>query len=78
MAKHYNTHVKSRYFNVGDLVLKKVTITTKDPTQGKLSPNWEGPYKVVNCFIRETYHLETLNGRKPHHPWNAEHLKKYY
>lgn len=39
MAKHYNTHVKPKYFYVGELVLKKVMIATKDPTQGKLGPN---------------------------------------
>ena len=34
MAKHYNTKVKPRHFQVGDLVLRKVTIATKDPSQG--------------------------------------------
>jgi hypothetical protein len=22
---------------------------TKDPTEGKMGPKWEGPYKVVGC-----------------------------
>ena len=39
MAMHYNTKVKPQCFEVGDLVLRKVTTTTKDPTQGKLGPN---------------------------------------
>ena len=39
MAKHYNNKVKPRCFEVGDLVLRKVTTATKDPTQGKLDPN---------------------------------------
>ena len=39
MAKHYNSKVRHRDFKVGDLVLKKVTGATKDPSQGKLSPN---------------------------------------
>ena len=39
MAKHYNTKIKPKYFDVMDLVLRKVTIATKDPTQGKLDPN---------------------------------------
>ena len=39
MAKHYNTNVKPRHFNIEDLVLRKVTTVTKDPTQGKLGPN---------------------------------------
>lgn len=44
MAKSYNMKVKPRHFEVGDLVLRKVTIATKDPTQGKLGSNWEEPY----------------------------------
>ena len=32
MAKHYNLRVKHRDFHVGDLVLRKVTGATKDPS----------------------------------------------
>lgn len=39
MAKHYNTWVKPWHFDIGDLVLRKVTTATKVPTQGKLGPN---------------------------------------
>ena len=31
MAKHYNSQVKHRDFKVGDLVLRKVIGTTRDP-----------------------------------------------
>ena len=41
MVKHYNVKVKPCHFKVGDLVLRKVTTTTRDPAQGKLGPNWE-------------------------------------
>ena len=41
MAKHYNSNVKHRDFQVGDLVLWKVMGTTRDPLQGKLGLNWE-------------------------------------
>ena len=44
MTKHYNSRVRHRDFQIGDLVLRKVMGTTKDPTQGKLGPIWEGPY----------------------------------
>ena len=40
MSKHYNSRVKQRDFKVGDLVLRKVTDATRDPTQRKLGPNW--------------------------------------
>ena len=78
MACYYDQRVKHREFKVGDLVLRKVTLTTKDPTQGKLGPTWEGPYKVVKFYRRATYHLKKLDGTALPHPWNVEHLKKYY
>ena len=78
MAKHYNSNVRHRDFQVGDLVLRKVMGATRDPSQGKLSPNWEGPYKISSWQRKGTYHLETLDGRKLQQPWNIEHLRKYY
>ena len=48
MAEYYNKRVKLRQLDIGDLVLRKVTIATKDLIQGKLGPTWEGPYKVVH------------------------------
>ena len=78
MAKHYNTRVGPQRLEIEDLVLRKVMTATKDPTQGKLGPNWEGPHKVVDCYRKDTYHLETLDGQKLRHPWNTKHLRKYY
>ena len=78
MEKHYNSNVRHRDFQVGDLVLRKVMGTTKDPSQGKLGPNCEGPYKIASWKRKGIYHLETLDGRRLHHPWNTEHLRKYY
>ena len=39
MAKHYNFIVRYRDFKVGDLVLRKVTGATRDPTQRKFDCN---------------------------------------
>ena len=39
ITEYYNRRVKLKKFNIGDLVLRKVTLATKDPTQGKLGPN---------------------------------------
>ena len=61
MAKHYNSRIRHRDFQVGDLVLRKVTSATRDPSQ-KLGPNWEGPYRIASWYRKDTYHLETLDG----------------
>ena len=78
MARQYDAMVKLRCFNIGDLVLKKVSLATKDPSHGKLGHNWEGPYRIINCKRQGSYYLEAFDGRKLEHPWNVEHLRRYY
>ena len=78
IARQYDAMVKPRRFNIGDLVLKKVSLATKNPAYEKLGPNWEGPYRVINCKRQGSYYLETLDRRKLEHPWNVEHLRRYY
>ena len=38
IARYYNRKVKVRRFNIGDLVLRKVSQAKKDPSQGILGP----------------------------------------
>ena len=49
MTRQYDSMVKSWRFNIGDLVLRKISLATKNPTHGKLVPNWGRPYRVINC-----------------------------
>ena len=78
MARQYDAMVKPRRFNIGDLILKKVSLATKNPAHGKLGPNWEGPYRVINYKRQGSYYLEALDRRKLEHPWNIEHRRRYY
>ena len=64
MAKHYNSWVRHRDFQVGYLILRKVMGAARDPTQGKLGPNWEGPYRITSWQRKGTYHLEMIDGQK--------------
>ena len=77
MTRYYNQRVKLKHFNLGDMVLRKVSQATKDPNERKLGPNLEGPYKVVRHSRRGSYYLEDTKGKPLPRPWNAEHLKKY-
>ena len=47
MVRQHDATVKPRRFNIGYLVLKKVSLVTKNPAHGKLGPNWEGPYRII-------------------------------
>ena len=78
MARQYDAMVKPRRFNIGDLVLKKVTLATRNPAYRKLGPNWEGPCRVINCKRQGSYYLKALDGWRLEHPWNVEHLRRYY
>ena len=44
----YDARVKLRPLEPGDLVLRKVLGTKKNPAWGKLEPNWEGPYHLIS------------------------------
>ena len=68
IAREHDAMVKPRRFNIGDLVLKKVSLATKSPAHGKLVPNWEGPYRIINCKKQGSYYLEALDRRKLEHP----------
>ena len=43
-----------------DLVLRKGLGTAKNPTWGKLGPNWEGPYRITLVAGIYAYYLEDL------------------
>ena len=76
VARYFNSRVKDRKFQVGDLVLRKVFI--RDPAAGVLGPNWEGPYQIEQVLPPGTYKLARLNGELIRNYWNGEHLRKYY
>ena len=43
----HHKKVKTRKFQIGDLVLKHVIESTEEKNVGKLEANWEGPYTAV-------------------------------
>ncbi|KAL0439228.1 UNVERIFIED_CONTAM: hypothetical protein Slati_2405800 [Sesamum latifolium] len=75
MINSYNKRVKSRSFQVGDLVLRRADALKPI---GKLDPTWEGPYKVTSIIRKGAYELEDPEGRPLPRPWNIHNLKKYF
>lgn len=39
MSWYYNKKVKERKFRVGDLVVREITLVSKNPRDGKLGPS---------------------------------------
>jgi len=50
MKNAFDKKVRSRKFNEGDLVLKKVSQAQKDHRR-KWAPNYEGPFVVKKAFL---------------------------
>ena len=53
--------MKLRPLALGDLVLRKVVGAAKDPSWGKLEPNWEGPFQITSVAGIGAYYLEDLD-----------------
>ncbi|XP_075659156.1 uncharacterized protein LOC142629045 [Castanea sativa] len=78
LKQTYDKGVKLRPLVPGDLVLRKVVGTARNPVWGKLGPNWEGPYRITPVAGVGAYRLEDLDGRIGHRPWNINNLRCYY
>ena len=79
VARAYNKKVKSKSFQVGDLVWKTIlSLGMKSNKFGKWSPSWEGPYRVVKVIFGNFYMMETLQGDRLPRAINGRYLKKYY
>ena len=78
LKQGYDTNVKLRPLAVGDLVLKKVLGTSKNPTWRKLGPNWEGSYRITSVAGIGAYYLKNLDEKTVLHPCNVNNLKRYY
>nr|KYP58225.1 hypothetical protein KK1_004519 [Cajanus cajan] len=76
--ERYNTRVKPRSFQAGDLVWRLLGEARKDTSDGKLAPTWGGPFRVTKDLENGAYRLEELSGKPIPRTWNATHLKFYF
>ncbi|RDX99673.1 Tf2-6, partial [Mucuna pruriens] len=74
-TRRYNQKVIPRSFKPGDLVLKKITMATN---RNKLTPCWEGPFRVIYELGQGAYKLESLERKQLPRTWNATSLRMYY
>ena len=61
LKQGYDVNVKLRPLAPGDLVLRKVVGAAKDPSWGKLRPNWEGPFWITSVTGIGAYYLKDLD-----------------
>ncbi|XP_071727570.1 uncharacterized protein [Rutidosis leptorrhynchoides] len=77
IAKYYNQRVKERTFRPEDYVWRNNNAIRFEDI-GKLGPNWEGPYVIVEALGNRAYNLKTHDGKFVPHTWHATNLKKFY
>ena len=75
LKRYHQLHVRVRTFQVGDLVLRRVL--NREGCH-KLSPSWEGPFRVYELSRPGCFHLATEDGTLLPNLWNIEHLRKFY
>ena len=75
VERQYNSKVKPRQFQIGNLVIRKAH---PYELENKLSPKWTGPFRVTEAKGNGSYNLETLEGGPIPRSWNAANLKFYF
>ena len=78
LKQGYDANIRLRPLAATDLVLRKVLGLAKNPTWGKLGPNWEGLYRITSMAGIGAYYLEDLEEKVVPHPWNVHNLRRYY
>ena len=67
--------IRARSFEEGDLVLRHVQSAKNS---NKLTPKWEGPYRVTRVTRPGAVRLDTEDAVPVRNRWNIEHLSKYF
>jgi len=75
VERQYNSMVKLRQFQVGNLVMRKAH---PYELENKLSPKWTGLFRITKAKGNGSYKLETLEGGPIPRSWNATTLKFYF
>ena len=74
--RHYHCrNIRFRTLETGDLVLRRVL--SREGLH-KLSPMWEGPFRVVHITRPGVVRLEMQEGTPIQNAWNIQHLWNFY
>ena len=74
MRTYQNSRLRTRVFNVGDLVLR-----LKQEKVHKLAPQWEGPYIISEVIGGGAYRLKNpKTDEDVGNPWYVANLRLFY
>ena len=74
LRRYHYCSIRFRTLVVGDLVLRRVL--SREGLH-KLSPMWEGPFRVAHVSRPGTVRLEMQDGVPIQNAWNIQHLRKW-
>jgi hypothetical protein len=77
VEQYYNQRVRPEAYKVRNFVYRR-NEASRVEDQGKLGPNWEGPYRVTEAYQHGTYKLRTLDDIEVPRTWHAINLKKCF
>ena len=77
MKALFDHKAKDREFLLGDLVLKWDARREYSTKHGKFDHIWYGPFKVTASEGKNSFLLETLDGKILNAPTNGRYLKHY-
>ena len=77
IEQYYNKRVRPESFRVGDFVFRR-NEASRVEDQGKMGPNWEGPYQVEKAYLNGSYKLKTTDDKEVPRTWNAVNLRKCF
>jgi hypothetical protein len=75
LRQYHCRNIRSRTLEVGDLVLRRVL--SREGLH-KLSPMWEGPFRIARVSRPGAARLEMQDGIPIQNAWNIQHLWKFY
>ena len=75
LRRYHCCSIRPRTLEVGDLVLRRVL--SREGLH-KLSPTWEGPFRIARVSRPGVARLKTLDGIPIQNAWNIQHLRKFY
>ena len=56
--------------------VRKTLQNTTYPRDGKLAPQWEGPYRIAEVVGQGAYQLRSIDEQDVRRSWNAMHLDR--
>ncbi|XP_059288177.1 uncharacterized protein LOC132041485 [Lycium ferocissimum] len=77
MARAFNKRVRTRLFQIEQLVLKRI-FPHQDEYKGKFAPNWLGPYVICKVLSEGAVVLAEIDGQESPKQINSDAIKRYY